>query len=70
MQSQNQQIIKALMSGREITPLDALAEFGCFRLGARIHDLKNQGYEIRTEMVKGENGKRFAKYRLAEACVA
>lgn len=38
--SQNTQILKALKKGARITPMDALKRFGCFRLGARIADLK------------------------------
>lgn len=65
MQTQNEQILKALQNGRELTPLDALSEFGCFRLAARIADLRDRGFNILTEKVKSENGKQFAKYKLA-----
>jgi hypothetical protein len=34
------------MDGNTITPLDALQNYGCFRLAARISDLKNQGHAI------------------------
>lgn len=61
--SQNKQILAYLQGGRSITPLEALNLFGCFRLGARIAELKSKGYDITTEMVK-HNGKRFASYRL------
>ena len=60
------QILKALESGRELTPLDALAEFGCFRLGARIYDLKRRGYNIITNTVKSSNGNTFAGYELVK----
>lgn len=53
-----------LKSGKEITPIDALNLYGCFRLGARIWDLKEKGLNIVTEMVR--NGRKsYAKYRLA-----
>jgi hypothetical protein len=42
--TQAQEILKALQCGRRLTPLDALNDFGCFRLGARIHELKGMGY--------------------------
>ena len=61
--SQSQQILKHLKSGKTITPLEALSEYGCFRLGARIFDLRRSGYDIKTEVVS-ENGKTFAKYEL------
>lgn len=46
-----------------ITPIQALNLYGCFRLAARISDLRDQGHVIDTEMVES-NGKRYAKYRL------
>lgn len=46
-----------------ITPLEALDKYGCFRLGARIYDLKCLGWKIDTEIVTN-NGKRYAKYSL------
>ena len=63
MKSQNDQILAHLQSGKSITPLEALGMYGCFRLGGRIYDLKQQGHPIITDKVK-ENGKTFASYRL------
>lgn len=40
--SQKQLILDYLLEGNEITPMDALNKFGCFRLGARIADLKKR----------------------------
>ena len=62
--SHNARVLTELQTGRSLTPMDALKEFGCFRLGARIKDLRNEGINIITTMVK-QNGKRFASYRLA-----
>lgn len=42
-----------LKAGRRITPLEALSECGCFRLGARVYDLRKDGWEIETDMQKG-----------------
>lgn len=64
-QSQNKRILKYLQSGNSLTPLDALRMFGCFRLGARIYNLKSSGVPIKSELVT-KNGKRFARYRLAK----
>lgn len=63
--SQKQLILDYLLDGNEITQLDAFYKFGCFRLGARIADLKKDGYDIKTRIAKGE--KNYAIYRL-EAC--
>ena len=62
--SQTEQILQMLRKG-PVTPMDALQKAGCFRLAARIEELKRAGYCITTDMVN-ENGKRFAKYRLIE----
>lgn len=61
--SQEKKILSHLKSGKSLTPLEALEKFGCFRLSARIMDLRRKDYHIDTVMVtKGE--KRFAKYVL------
>jgi hypothetical protein len=66
MKSQNAMIREYLEAGHSITPIDALNMFGCFRLGARIADLKKQGMDIRTEIVHDDaNGKHWAKYYLS-----
>lgn len=62
--TQNQQILELLKSGRKLTALDALAEVGCFRLAARIKDLRDTGHKIITLPIK-VNGKRYARYELA-----
>lgn len=65
MQSQINDILSHLQSGKTITPIDALNLFGCFRLGARIFDLKKMGYNIETNIV--HNGrKKFAEYKLLD----
>lgn len=58
-------ILKHMQDGNGITPMDALELCGCFRLSARIADLKNRGYEIITEKVKVDGGKYVARYHLA-----
>ena len=49
-----------------ITAIDALDEAGCFRLAARISDLRDQGHVITSVMVTLPNGKRVARYTLTE----
>jgi hypothetical protein len=63
--SQNALIKGWLLNGHSLTTLDALTMFGCFRLSARISNLKDQGMNIMTEMVE-VNDKRIAKYYLAK----
>ena len=62
--SQNEVILNHLKTIGSITPMEALLDYGCFRLGARIYDLKRSGYNIVAKAVEA-NGKRFAEYRLA-----
>lgn len=61
MQSQSERILRALKSGKPITPLSALKQFGCLRLAARIAELKRDGHAIQSRMTE-RNGKRFAAY--------
>lgn len=53
-----------LMAGLSITPLEALNRYGCMRLAAVIHRLREDGHRITTEMVTTPEGKRFARYRM------
>lgn len=57
-------ILDYLSAGKELTALDALERFGCFRLAARIHELRKDGWEIEEKTVTGSNGKRYASYHL------
>lgn len=60
--SQADQILAALLAGERITPLDALERFRCFRLAARINDLRKAGYDIKREDYETESGKTVARY--------
>ena len=63
--SQKEKILEHLMSGRPITPLEALNLYGSFRLGARIADIRADGYIVYMEMVKdSKTGKRYAQYSM------
>jgi hypothetical protein len=61
--TQNQQILSALKHGETLTPMDALDRFGCFRLAARVLDLKHQGHDIQTRYITQGN-KTFVEYSL------
>ena len=60
--SQNKKILRYLLSGKGLTPMCALSRFKCYRLAARVADLKNMGYDITTVMQYKKNGVKFAKY--------
>ena len=70
MDTQRAMIYQYLKDCGSITPLDALREFGCMRLGARICELRSIGLRIETEREHAVNryGRKvsFARYRLAE----
>ena len=62
-QTQKESILRHLQSGKIITPLEALNLYGCYRLSARIRELRDEGYEIKSENVK-QGKKTFASYEL------
>lgn len=64
MKAQKERILAHLKTGKRLSPLDALFLFNCFRLGARIWDLKQEGYPIKSEIVTNERGKRYSEYWL------
>jgi hypothetical protein len=69
IESQCKRIRKYLESGKSLTALDALYQFGCFRLSARIYDLKDAGMNIEPEMIEiTSDGKKkhVAKYKLVK----
>tara|TARA_R100000315_G_scaffold59129_1_gene34726 strand:- start:624 stop:827 length:204 start_codon:yes stop_codon:yes gene_type:complete len=63
MATQCELLLKDLKKGKKINPLYALKRYGCFRLGARIHDLKSQGHDIEMKMVDSGT-KKFGEYSL------
>lgn len=64
--SQNNRILAHLKRGRAITALQALKLFNCFRLAARVNDLKSKGHDIVTTPIQ-RGAKRFASYSLKGA---
>lgn len=55
--TQCEKILKYMQEHREgITPADAIENFKCFRLAARISDLKCRGHKITSTLVKEERG--------------
>ena len=68
--SQCDKILADMQEFGSITPLDAIREFSCLRLGARIWDLKQKGYKIRTDFESAKNRYgdtvHYARYTLLE----
>jgi hypothetical protein len=55
-----------LRGAEGVTPLLALQEVGCFRLSARIWDLRAAGHRIEREWVTTPGGSRVARYVLID----
>lgn len=68
--TQDEKILSFMKENGSITPLEAMAEFGCMRLAARIADLRSQGIAITRKMERSRNryGETvsFARYSLEE----
>lgn len=62
--NQKAQILHHMRHKGAITPLVALKLYGCFRLAARIENLRRDGWLINATMVT-RGGKRYAAYSLA-----
>ena len=60
--TQREEIASYLRSGKSLTSLEALQKFGCFRLPARILELKQRGWDIQKYMTPVGSGKRVAAY--------
>ena len=68
--TQDMAVLKLLQERGKINPIEALQDIGCFRLSARIHQLRKQGYNIITKRIStmGCFGKvSFAEYHLDNA---
>lgn len=62
---QRKKILSYMKGHGSITPLEALEYCGSFRLSARIKELRDDGYIIRTTN-ETKNGKTYARYFLEE----
>lgn len=63
-QTQKQKILNHLKNVGPINPIMALELFGCFRLAARIDELKKSGLPIKKRMVTNKHNVCFAEYTL------
>ena len=66
--TQNERILRHLHDFGSITALEAMQEYSCMRLSARIGELRKAGYAIRssTETSRNRYGEsvRYARYIL------
>ena len=64
--TQNEAVLNHLMTGRSLSPLEALGLYGVFRLAARVFQLKDMGVDIRKVTKVDINGKQYAEYYVSE----
>lgn len=62
--SQREKILKWLLSGRTINTLQAILNFGCTRLSARIWEIRDMGHVVESKSVSVLGGKVVSEYRL------
>ena len=60
-------ILTHLQMGKTLTQADAIRLFGCYRLGARILELREEGYNIITLHEKNHGRGHHARYVLVPA---
>lgn len=60
-------ILTHLQMGKTLTQKDAIRLFGCYRLGARIMDLRQAGHNIITLWEKNHGHGQHARYALVSA---
>lgn len=68
--TQNEKILDWLKMHRTLTQAEAVRLFGCYRLSARIYEIREQGFDIRktTQEAINRDGEKvhFAEYWLAQ----
>lgn len=57
-------ILQHLQRGRTITPRQAIALYGSFRLASTINRLRDEGFEISTTIRTSLQGEIYAEYRM------
>lgn len=63
--NQTELVLNYMREHKGITQLEAARDLLCFRLSARIYDLRSMGYEIIAEMETNKKTRsRFVRYRL------
>lgn len=68
--TQKQRILEYMKANGFITPIEALREVDCMRLGARIWDLRHEGHNIKAKRIDYRNAwgepKHYNAYYLDE----
>lgn len=64
--NQTTKILLYMKAGNSITPIQALEMFGSFRLGARIHNIRAMGFNVKTDLITTSTKKVIAEYSLGK----
>ena len=68
--NQKQKVLRHLKNYGSITPLEAFNDYAIMRLASRICELKDEGHNIKTEMItvygRFKEKVSFSKYTLCE----
>ena len=64
--NQTTKILLYLKEGNKITGMDALNLFGCWRLGARIHNIRAMGFNVKTDLITTSTKKVIAEYSMGK----
>jgi len=66
-ESKTKRVLRHLLSGLELTPMEAYRSYHTMRLGAIIHNLRTKGYKGKTYNIENLNpNHEYAKYKLIE----
>jgi hypothetical protein len=60
--SQKEMILESLKIGLKLTVLNSIEMFGCYALRQRIGELKREGHQIKSKLIKTESGKHVSVY--------
>lgn len=64
--SKTDRIRAHLVAGKSLTALEAMGLYSVFRLASIIHNLRRQGYPIKTVTKVDPNGTEYAEYVLVQ----
>jgi len=65
--TQKQRILNHLLTGKTLTPIQALNKYNSLRLAAVVFELKRNGYKVQTELINvgtKKQSKLVAKYSI------
>jgi len=64
--SAKEKILNFLSTGKSLTVSQARFQYGIKNVGARIHELRNEGHSIYTNTRSLKNGKTVSEYRIGK----